>query len=91
MERILQLLIPVLALAIPVTGIAFYGFQRVLRLRIEEARARGAGTAELEALRADVAELRAELGEVHERLDFTERVLIQHRDRQRLPDGPEGA
>jgi hypothetical protein len=86
MERTLQLLIPVLALAIPVAGVVFYGLHRLLRLRIEQVHAgvEAPSGAELEALRTEVAELRAELGEVHERLDFTERVLTQDRERQRI-------
>ena len=93
-HQTLALLIPIVALAIPITVIVFNGLQKVWRLRLEEARARagardGEGSGELEALRAEVAQLRQEVGEVQERLDFAERVLIQNRDRQRLPDSRE--
>ncbi len=50
--------------------------------------AKRAGTADeerVERLDCEVQELRAELGEVHERLDFTERMLAQQRDAGRLP------
>ena len=39
----------------------------------------------VERLDREVQELRAELGEVHERLDFTERMLSQQREAGRLP------
>jgi hypothetical protein len=41
----------------------------------------------LEALEIDLGNLRRELGETQERLDFTERVLAQQSDSRRL--GPE--
>jgi hypothetical protein len=41
----------------------------------------------LEALEAEVSNLRGELGEAQERLDFTERVLAQGQDARRV--GPE--
>lgn len=41
--------------------------------------------AETEALHADMDELRHRLSEVEERLDFTERLLAQHKDRNALP------
>lgn len=39
----------------------------------------------LERLDREVEDLRAELGEVHERLDFAERMLAQQREADRLP------
>ena len=91
-------LTPILALCIPVLAIALNGMQKVYRLRIEEARIRAGaygegGAAELEQLRSEVDDLRRELGEVHERLDFTERLLSRNADRDRLTggQGPEGA
>lgn len=44
-------------------------------------------TAESEALRGEVEELRWRLTEVEERLDFTERVLAQQKQGGRLPPG----
>lgn len=41
--------------------------------------------ARVERLDREVQELRAELGELHERLDFTERLLAQQREAGRLP------
>jgi hypothetical protein len=45
--------------------------------------AKGAPT-EVAALRADVEELRHELADVHERLDFAERLLAKTREADRL-------
>ena len=43
--------------------------------------------ARLDEIEAEVSGLRGELGEVQERLDFTERVLAQEREQRRV--GPE--
>lgn len=40
-------------------------------------------------LLADVEALRQEVAELHERVDFTERLLAQRPDAMRLPDAPE--
>lgn len=87
----LALLIPILALSIPVAAIVLSGVQKLWKLRLEEARVRagrGESNADFEELRAEIDQLRRELGDVHERLDFTERMLAQNRDRERLPGGP---
>jgi len=44
-------------------------------------------SAESEALRGEVDELRWRLTELEERLDFTERVLAQHKQGGQLPPG----
>lgn len=41
---------------------------------------------EILALRDEVADLRGEVTELQERMDFAERMLTQVRDRERLPD-----
>ncbi len=84
------LLIPIIALSIPLAAVVSNGLQKVARYRAEEARARAegmgaGGSSRIEALETEVEQLRQELGEVHERLDFTERMLTQDRERQRLP------
>ena len=76
--------IPIIALSIPLVGIIFHGLQKVARLRVEEAQVRagivdGQSSAELMALREEIGEMRRELAEVHERLDFAERLLTSGR------------
>jgi hypothetical protein len=89
-KNIIALLIPIVALSIPLAGVIFYGLLKVARLRLEEARVHagvlGKGDdAEIAALRDEIGEVRRELGEVQERLDFTERLLSQGRESDRLP------
>lgn len=75
-------LIPVMALAIPVAAIVVHGLQRVARLRVEEARLRsGSGevAGEVRALQQELEHVRRELGELHERVDFAERLLARGR------------
>lgn len=83
-------LIPIFVMLVPISAIVMGGLLRMKKLRLEEAKLRAGslpdgGMAELEQLRADVDQLRQELGEVHERLDFTERLLAQRREQDRLP------
>jgi hypothetical protein len=89
-KQIIALFIPIIALAIPLAGVIFYGLQRVARMRLEEARVNAGmldkgSEAEIALLREEVREVRHELGEVQERLDFTERLLSQAREGDRLP------
>jgi len=85
----LALLIPVLALAIPIVAIVSNRLVKLQQLRIEEAKIR-AGTADGDAsgsLAQEVDQLRQELADVQERLDFTERTLAQVRNRPPLAAG----
>ena len=55
-KQVLALLIPVLALAIPVAGVIFHGLERIARMRLEETRLKTGGLereekAEIGALR----------------------------------------
>ena len=67
-----------------------FGLWGQRRMRLEEARP-GAGAldqgsgVEIPALQDEVGEVRRELGEVQERLDFAERMLNQAREGDRLP------
>jgi predicted nuclease with TOPRIM domain len=88
--RALGVLIPIIALSIPVVAIVFGGLQKLMRLRIEEAKVRAGGLGEggeeeLRALRDDLERLRGEVGEMQERLDFTERLLARNAEQDRLP------
>lgn len=82
MEGILALMIPVLAMAT--------GFVAVLRMPPEKlGRGRGRGQTALDApqtaaLIDEVAQLREELARVNERLDFTERLLMESTPAARL-------
>jgi hypothetical protein len=76
--------IPIVALCIPVAAIVVNGLQKLARLRIEEAKVKaglldGQSAAELSALREEMGDVRRELSEVQERLDFTERLLTSGR------------
>jgi hypothetical protein len=73
-------LVPLMIFAIPLMAIYRNMQVKLAATRLEEARLRAGelgdgGLAALEELRLEVDHLRAELSEVHERLDFTERVL----------------
>jgi hypothetical protein len=89
-EQMLLPLIPIFALAIPLAGVVFYGLQKLARTRLEEARLRAGvldkgSEAEIAALRDEVGDLRRELSDVQERMDFAERLLSQARGPERLP------
>jgi hypothetical protein len=69
-----------LGVLVPVAGIAAWAAVKVANI---QARSRAAGAdpeaaGRLRALEEELGTLRNELGEVHERLDFTERMLAQH-------------
>ena len=97
-KQSLALLIPIMALSIPVLGFMFAGFQRYAKLRLEETRLKMRGRRrrlEGRAWRRCVSEMddmRRELGEVQERLDFAERLLARPEVRDRpsgvLPEQP---
>jgi hypothetical protein len=63
-------------------ALAFWSWAQRLRL------AKGAvgGPAELEALEGEVSDLRREVAEIQERLDFTERVLARGQEARRLDE-----
>jgi hypothetical protein len=75
-------LIPLMIFAIPLMAIYRSMQIKLAATRLEEARLRAGeladgGLAAIEDLRIEVDHLRAELSEVHERLDFTERLLAK--------------
>jgi hypothetical protein len=91
-QHSLALLIPITAMLIPISAIVMGGILKLARLRLEEAKVRAGALpdgalAELDSFRGDVDQLRQELAEAQERLDFTERLLAQRRDQEKLPGG----
>jgi cell division protein FtsB len=85
MEGVLALLIPITAIG--VFGMWVTGIGAALARRIGgHAPERDPEQAERVAqLEQDVADLRAQLSETQERVDFAERMLARVRDGQRLP------
>jgi len=80
-KQIVALMIPVLALSIPVFAIILGGLVKLQKARLETLRM-GSGAdqtllAEVDELRHELGQVRAELGDVQERLDFTERLLTR--------------
>ena len=89
-EAIAAVTVPTFLLGIPLAWVIMNGCQKVVRLRIEEAKARaGIDRPQDDSLRTEVEQMRRELSEVQERLDFAERVLATGRDREKLPKRPD--
>jgi hypothetical protein len=90
-KQALAMLIPIIALSIPVVAIVMNGLIKVARYRAMGSGAEGGGGGELQgrvdALEQEVDVLRHELTETHERLDFAERMLAQGEQRRELPQG----
>jgi len=76
----LGVLIPILALAIPVTAIVFNGLIKLAKARQDGAGLGHEALTRLTDLEGEVQQLRRELGETQERLDFAERLLAKPRD-----------
>jgi hypothetical protein len=85
MENGIFALIPIMALAIPVSAIVFSSLLKLQRLRLEEARLRAGDTGDGDGLARQVESLARELADVQERLDFAERLLAQGRETRGLP------
>ncbi len=88
-------LVAIMAGVIPILGIIGWTAVKILS-PITQAFARriGAGSGSgdevghrVEELALEVEQLRSQLAETHERLDFTERLLAQHRAPEQLPRG----
>lgn len=78
MDRSMALLIPIFALLIPVAAIIGGFLVKLQKGRLEEARLRSGDPsvlAEVDELRTELHQVRGELAEVAERLDFAERLL----------------
>ena len=91
-RQTLVLFIPIMALSIPVIALVLSGMRKYWQMRIEEARSRLGHSAPVRRWsssrsRSELDQVRRELGEVQERLDFTERLLART-DRERLGSPP---
>ncbi len=88
-KQSIALLIPLFALAIPIVGIIASSLLKLQKSRMELLRLQGQADPgllnEFDELRNEVHQLRGELTEVQERLDFTERLLTNRHDRPQLP------
>lgn len=90
-KQALAVMIPVIVMLIPLSAVILNGWQKIIKLRIEEAKARGAApesSREIDDLRSEVDQLRREFGEMQERLDFTERLLARNKEHNQLPGPP---
>ena len=79
-KQALALFIPIVALLIPIVAIIGNIMLKIQKSKEEEARLRSgdpAVLAEVDELRNELQQVRGELTEVQERLDFTERMLTQ--------------
>lgn len=89
-KQSLALLIPIFAMLIPISAIVMGGILKVVKLHVEEAKIKAGALpegalAELDHFRGEFEQVRNELAEVQERLDFAERLLAQRREQERLP------
>ncbi|MDX2056199.1 MAG: hypothetical protein SFV24_00220 [Gemmatimonadales bacterium] len=83
-KQALAMLIPIMALAIPVAAIIMGSLVKIAKFKAEGQRAGlpPDADARMAALEDDVHALRRELSETQERLDFTERLLAQRSEEQ---------
>ena len=76
----LALLIPIGGIAIVVVSIIMGDLKKIARMRLEEAQLRtqgGENSDEVQALRSELENVRRELSELSERVDFAERLLAR--------------
>ena len=76
----LALLIPIGGIAIVVVSIIMGDLKKIARMRLEEAQLRSQGgedSGEVQALRSELENVKQELGELNERVDFAERLLAR--------------
>jgi hypothetical protein len=80
--RVLGIFIPILLVSIPVLAILFNGLAKLARIKAEAQRGVGADVLErIHDLEGEVQDLRHQLTETQERLDFAERLLAKPQDR----------
>ena len=77
-KQAIAVLIPVVALIIPIVAIIGGSMLKIQKAKLEEARLHAGDpgmVAEVEELRQELQQVRGEVAEMQERLDFTERML----------------
>lgn len=81
-KQVVAIFIPILIFLIPVLAVTFNGLTKLAKVRAEAQRGVGGEALQrIAELEADVQQLRQELLETQERLDFAERVLARPQDR----------
>ena len=85
-KQILALFIPIMALGIGLVAVVMGGLTKRAKLKSDGQRGNLPGEVEsrMAALEDDVNNLRRELGETQERVDFTERMLAQRSEQKQL-------
>lgn len=79
--RALGVLIPILIFSIPVVAVLMNGLAKLARIKAEAQRGVGDDVvARLQELEGEVQDLRRQLTEAQERIDFAERLLAKPRD-----------
>jgi uncharacterized membrane protein len=77
-KQAIALFIPIFALMIPIVAIIGSMVLKIQKAKLEEARLHAGDpgmVAEVEELRQELQQVRGEVAEMQERLDFTERML----------------
>ena len=83
-----------ITVALGAPALAFVAIRALMRMTSGSSRSDAASSAELNALRAEIDELRdlpPRIAELEERLDFTERMLAHQREADRLGGGSDAA
>ena len=81
MERF-GVFIPILIFSIPVLAIIFNGLTKLARIKAESQQGLSSDVLDrMQELEGDVQDLRQQLAEAQERLDFAERLLARPKDR----------
>lgn len=86
-KEIMVLLIPILGIATGIVAIMVNGVLKLARLKLEKERLQVHGgdtpsAEELNNLRGEMDTMRAELNELQERVDFTERLLASPKPKE---------
>ena len=76
-----EILVPIAFAMMGLVGIAFSPIGRALARRLGGEHRDARDDAQIEALQGDLVQVRRELDEVQNRLDFAERLLAQARER----------